>query len=311
MPRPQESAIDGRQGELPGLGLDWLYLGSGFGIVRWDCSRGRREISEEKRQLWHVVSFVHHGAFLLHSEGRPMLIDPTSVVFYNPDAPFQTEHPFGCHDHGSAIVIHQDRLRDILSAHDPAAVEGENGLFRRTRGEGFTQACLRQRLIVRRLLGRPAPDPLAIEAAVFRLLGTMAGDLARRDGVEPGRRDPVRARRYYVEEAKAFLRDRFREPLQLDDISRALHVSTYHLCRLFKEETGIPIHRYLNKVRLLEALGPVVGGKDELSALALDLGFSSHSHFTAVFRKEFGMTPSEVRRAGSLPRSLPGDIGHP
>jgi AraC-like DNA-binding protein len=31
---------------------------------------------------------------------------------------------------------------------------------------------------------------------------------------------------------------------------------------------------------------------DDLTALALDLGFSSHSHFSAVFRRTFGLTPS-------------------
>jgi len=303
-----EPVIDGKAGDLPGLGLDWAYAAPGFGIVRWDCSGARRELSEEKRQLWHVVSFVHQGAYVLHGPGRPVLIDPTSVVFYNPEAPFRTEHPFGCGDHGSALVIHRDLLRDIVADHDPAAQDGKEGFFRRTLGQGFSAACLRQRLIVRRLVGE-GMEPLAVEAAVHHLLGTLIGALARREGGKAARRDPERARRRYVEDAKAILQVRFRERLRLDDVARALHVSTYHLCRLFKAETGMPIHRYLNRLRLMAALEPLAEGDADLSTLALDLGFSSHSHFTAAFRKEFAMAPREVRQAGKV--SLPGDIRHP
>ena len=112
------------------------------------------------------------------------------------------------------------------------------------------------------------------------------------------RRDPSRARRDYVEDTKALLQRRFRERLRLEDIGRALHVSTCHLCRLFKEETGIPVHRYLNRLRLRQALESIVKGEEDLSDLALSLGFSSHSHFTTAFRKEFGISPREARRLG-------------
>lgn len=112
------------------------------------------------------------------------------------------------------------------------------------------------------------------------------------------RRDPARARRDYVEDAKALLQERFRERLLLNDIGRALHVSIYHLCRLFKEGTGMPIHRYLNQLRLRQALEMIAAGEEDLCDLALRLGFSSHSHFTTAFRKEFGISPSEARRLG-------------
>jgi AraC family transcriptional regulator len=40
-----------------------------------------------------------------------------------------------------------------------------------------------------------------------------------------------------------------------------------------------------------------VATRDDLAAVALDVGFASHSHFTDAFRREFGRAPSEVRRA--------------
>lgn len=110
------------------------------------------------------------------------------------------------------------------------------------------------------------------------------------------RHDPNRVRRSYAEDAKVLLQQRFRERLRLEDVARALYVSPFHLCRLFKEETGLPIHRYLNQLRLRQALRELSRGETELAALAVDLGFSCQSHFTRAFRKEFGVPPGEARR---------------
>lgn len=118
---------------------------------------------------------------------------------------------------------------------------------------------------------------------------------------------PQRARRDYVEDAKTLIQERFREPLRLKDIARDLYVSPYHLCRLFKEETGLSIHRYLNQLRLRQAAKELVQGETNLASLAVELGFCCQSHFTRNFRKEFGVPPGKARRRASFP----GDVGHP
>ncbi|MEA2602329.1 MAG: AraC family transcriptional regulator [Acidobacteriota bacterium] len=110
------------------------------------------------------------------------------------------------------------------------------------------------------------------------------------------RRPARRALRRYAEDAKELLQQRFREPLRLEDVASALYVSTYHLCRVFKEETGMSIHRYLNQLRLRQALKELAHGDTALATLANDLGFCCQSHFTRAFRKEFGAPPGEVRR---------------
>jgi AraC family transcriptional regulator len=287
----------GEAGTLSGMTIDWLFTAPGFGLTRWDCFQGRREMSEEKRQSWHVISFVHAGAFVLHAQGRSTVIDSTAVLLYNPEAPFRSEHPFGCCDHGSAISVRQETLLDVMAHYDPTAAERPEALFTQPYALGLSRAYLRQRLLVQRLRGTEPQDSMALEAAVLRILGEVAEGCSRlRNRPAPRRRDLDRARRDYVEDTKSLLQQRFRESLRLADIGRALHVSTFHLCRVFKEETGVPIHRYLNRLRLRQALEALLAGEEDLSELALSLGFASHSHFTNAFRKELGMTPREVRR---------------
>lgn len=100
-----------------------------------------------------------------------------------------------------------------------------------------------------------------------------------------------------VERAKAYLARRLDEPLDLEAVARAAHCSRFHLCRLFKRETGTTLSRYLHTQRLDEALARLADNRTRLSDLAADLGYASHSHFTAAFRREFGRTPSELRSA--------------
>jgi AraC family transcriptional regulator len=60
--------------------------------------------------------------------------------------------------------------------------------------------------------------------------------------------------------------------------------------------TGTSIHAYVSRERLALALDAVVGGDEELTFIALDAGFASHSHFTVRFKGFFGHTPVALRR---------------
>src|SRR5260370_678833 len=234
--------LDGAALKFSGNQVGWLYRGHGVGVTRWDCAGGRRELSDETRQPWHLVSFVDSGAFVLHEMGRTAVIDATSVLLYNPGDSYRTEHPFGSPDRGSAIAVSRDLLMDVMADHDPAAKEWPQTLFRHSFAHGFSRACLLQRRLIRSLKGQEQPEPLAVETAVLEVLGEVAAGCSQLGGHCTPRHDSSRARRDYVQDAKALLQQRFREPLALAGIAHALYLSTFHLCRRFKAATGVPVH---------------------------------------------------------------------
>lgn len=84
---------------------------------------------------------------------------------------------------------------------------------------------------------------------------------------------------------------------RIQDVAAEFGVSPFHLSRVFRAETGISVHQYLLRIRMKEALSRLHAGEPLLSRLALDLGFSSHSHFTETFRRHFGESPAQVRAA--------------
>jgi AraC-like DNA-binding protein len=81
----------------------------------------------------------------------------------------------------------------------------------------------------------------------------------------------------------------------LGEIAGEVGVSTTYLAQVFSEQEGIPLYRYHLQLRLARALD-LLPKREDLTGLALDLGFSSHSHFTSAFRRHYGISPSEFRR---------------
>jgi AraC family transcriptional regulator len=82
-------------------------------------------------------------------------------------------------------------------------------------------------------------------------------------------------------------------------LARIASWSPFHLCHVFRAVIGTSVYDYVLQERLANSLDAVLDGGDDFTAIALDAGFSSHSHFTARFRGFFGVTPTALRRAAT------------
>ena len=79
-------------------------------------------------------------------------------------------------------------------------------------------------------------------------------------------------------------------------LAEIANLSPFHLCHVFRDTVGTSIYDYVLHERLAHTLDAVLDCGDDLTAIALDAGFASHSHFTARFRSFFGCTPAALRR---------------
>ncbi len=106
-----------------------------------------------------------------------------------------------------------------------------------------------------------------------------------------------------VRKAMAYLDEHYRETISLKDVARYLGISKEYLARCFHQEMGITLVIYLNRYRVNRAKTLLEQGGQSLTEVALEVGFSTSTYFSQVFRQEVGISPSEYERVYKQPHS--------
>lgn len=94
-----------------------------------------------------------------------------------------------------------------------------------------------------------------------------------------------------VEKVIALLREKLAAPPNLEEIGRAVGCSPFHLSRTFSTATGMTIPQYLRQLRMERAAELLRSGKFNVTEAALEVGYSSLSHFSQAFHETFGCCP--------------------
>ena len=240
---------------------------------------------------------------MLHAKDDSALIDANTIAFFNPLSVYRTSHPNGCGDHGVGLIVAPGVVADAISDWDRKAEETGEVRFPELHVASSPHAYWIQSRIIASVDSGAPIDAFEIEEAALALVAEAVSSLyGRKTMRRPVRSSARRRRREGVLAARALLGRRYRENVELREVAAAAELSIFHLCRTFKQETGVSVHRYLHRLRLRSALGSLPDYRRDFTRLALDLGYSSHSHFTSAFRREFGMTPSSA--AAQLSKSM-------
>lgn len=103
-----------------------------------------------------------------------------------------------------------------------------------------------------------------------------------------------------VERATTLIRERYAEPLTLDDMADAAIISKFHFSRLFRQATGISPGRFLTAVRLHEAKRLLVTTATSVADISCLVGYTSLGTFTTRFTECIGLSPGKFRRFAEL-----------
>jgi AraC family transcriptional regulator len=241
---------------------------------------------------FHNTGPAHNDCFVFprtavaieHEHAPPFVANPNVVTFYNRSQHYLRHEISERGDHCDWFGVNRELAREAARAVDPAV---EDAPFRRPRGRCDSHTYLLQRRLFDSVIRGVISNAIAIEETVLLLLDRVVGAAAP---------TPSNAkRREVVHEVEFLLASRFDQPLTLPQIAKHTGTSVYHLCRTFREGTGFALHQYLHQLRIRHGLESVCETAFPLSRIAVDLGFAHHSHFTQAFRREFGVTPSDLR----------------
>jgi AraC-like DNA-binding protein len=262
-------------------------------VVLWRCLCEGDALRAERCHHHHVLSVSLDGACQIHDGRRRILMDPATAVLHRPGSAYRTTHPYGCNDTGISIAFRADVAADVLGARrgDPPSVSLAARPMRLALGQMILS--LRQRA------GKDV-DPVAVDEIALELLGAAAAPRpAASRAARAGTRDD---HGQIADLAREYLNAHFRERVRLDEIARAVGASPFHLSRVFRRHTGVALRGYLHRLRLGAAMHALAGSDDTITRIALDSGFASHAHLTALFARELGVPPSHVRGLLSAPR---------
>jgi len=142
---------------------------------------------------------------------------------------------------------------------------------------------------------------LARRASVLRVQGLaqlIATHLARHyaEIPEKGLGEHASLPGFKLKQVTDWIETHLDEEFDLDRLAAKAGLSKFHFHRLFTQATGASPAKYQMNARMKEARRRLRETKGSVIAIALDVGFSSASHFAQVFRRETGMTPSAYRR---------------
>ncbi len=102
-----------------------------------------------------------------------------------------------------------------------------------------------------------------------------------------------------VQHALKIIRSLPEKHISVHELASQVFLSPSRLAHLFRDQTGLPIRRYLLWERLLDAMR-LMTQESDLSKAAHEAGFSDSAHMSRTFQKMFGITPSEIFKNKSL-----------
>ena len=129
-------------------------------------------------------------------------------------------------------------------------------------------------------------SPLVVEALLLDLMSRHLDVL----------RDRSSARPKWLGTLLDCLDDTFEQEWTLPNMAAEVGVHPVYLCRTFSEHFDCTLGEYIRKLRVLRGRQLLAIDDGTLAEIALQSGFADQSHFTRVFKKHFGFTPSQCRR---------------
>jgi len=282
----QPSPAQGPSDLTAQLLLDTLAMKVRHVLCRGSC-RGRS--AEEYSRTTHLV-FPCRGTYVHHVGPVEAVADSNRVLFFNAGETYQVSHPVEGGDACLSISVAEELLRELVPR-DQARPEGTIR-FRASHRQIDSRAQA-QVALLRHGLTQGAADPLEAESLTVTLIRRALGErTSHSPGGSPGARK-------LVDRAKLILAAAVTRRWSLSEIAKEVGVSPVYLTQVFTRVEGVPLYRYHLRLRLARALD-LIDQYDNLTALSLELGFSSHSHFTAAFRHAYGRTPADFQRSARL-----------
>lgn len=283
---------DGSHGWDVGHTVDLLNT-RGFKVAEFRCPAKVR-VSDVEQTVYPEIVIPRVGSYLRSDDNGEVLLNRTTLGFFEANKPYQIRHFRAAPDITTVIAI-----TDTTSLHSALGFQLPPGrTFARSAIRMPADIMLAHRAMFKELASGADGLLAAEEIATGIVLRSLSANISNQQELaRPGNRSQGLSDQFaYAEAVIELLSTSFGSRVTLEQIANAIGLSTFHLCRVFQAATKHTIHQHLLSVRLEAAATELLNGRKSVTEIAHAVGFSSHSHLTAMFRKRFGVPPSHLRR---------------
>lgn len=243
----------------------------------------------------NVIFFPRTSTWAIPEGRQRYLCDPGLVSFWSRGQVCLREPAASPAVDGEWFAFAPSVAVQLVADADPGALWSSRWLFRRQSATVGAELFGRQRRLAAAIQSGRCERDQAAEAIVCLgaeclRLGAVGAATSPSTSSSTERRD-----RELVETIRLQIASDPAARPGLVELARRAGVGMVTLCTSFRRVAGSSIHAYRLDLRLKLALERLERSTEELSRIALDLGFDSHSHFSRHFRARFGVAPSRVR----------------
>lgn len=218
--------------------------------------------------------FVLRGSYDEMRGVRTQTCKPSSLIFHHQ----QETHADRFHARGAHLLNIELGPKWIESLCQQSIVLDSPLIF-----NGGLSSYLANRIYLE-FRNNDAASVIAIEGLALELIAE-----ASRNGIHE-RTLPRR-----IKLAREYLVAHFSEPISLSSLARLVAAHPVYLAREFRKCYGCTVGEYLRQLRIELACRQLATSEDTIASIALNAGFSDQAHFSKIFKRRTGKTPSEFR----------------
>lgn len=257
----------------------------------------------EDEALYHShdhpeVAFVLSGAGKYHIDGNILEVQEGDLLVFNPGV---------CHQ-AMFIKEYEVPTTEFFVGFTDIHFPGYEHNFLPVPGDGYiihTSGELRQKLFkicssmeAEKSVCRPGRY-FMLKAYLMQLILLVVREQSESTPITGSYAFESANKKYVVEQILNYFEDHYNEKISLDQIAENMYLSPFYISKIFKSETGDTPIRHLINIRLEKAKELLAGGSpDSVQEVAAMVGYDDAYHFSKLFKKRFGITPSQARKRG-------------
>lgn len=245
----------------------------------------------------YLIVFPRESVRVWQKGHEEFVANCNTAIFYNVNQEYRRFKVSNSGDRSDFFAVSNEWVVDSIRRYDPSVQDRIDRPFNFSHTMVDHEVFLHQRRLFD--LVEDSCDALQIEEDVAKLVDTTIDAMFAHRGVAENRSKNSARHLELIDAVDRFICAEFRKPLSLGKLAVQFGVTASHLSRVFRRVRGCKLHSYLTQLRLRSSLEMIERHRRDLTHVALELGFNSHSHFTSAFRQTFGLTPTNWRRKPS------------